>query len=82
MIFGKVDYRVASDKRTILKTIDPRFSEKIFHKESIIFNNNDKSLSNNEELAEIVNKYFSKLVKTIDIDKVLANKLRHYRSSF
>ena len=35
-------------------------------------NNNNKTISNNEELAELFNKHFSKLVKNLDIDEILA----------
>ena len=46
-----------------------------FHKESIILNNNNKTISNNEELAEIFNKHFSKLVKNLDINETLASNI-------
>ena len=36
-------------------------------------NNNNKTISNNEELAETFNKHFSKLVESLDIDKTLAS---------
>ena len=62
---GKQDHKVISDNSKFWKTVGPLFSEKAFHKESIIFNNNDKIISNNEELAENFNKNISvKLWKT------------------
>ena len=73
--FGKLDHRVVSDNRTFWKTVGPLFSEKAFHKESIILNNNNKTISNNEELAETFNKHFSKLVESLDIDKTLASNI-------
>ena len=60
--FGKIDHRVVSNDRKFWKTVGPLFSEKAFHKESIILNNSNKTISNNEELAEPFNKHFSKLV--------------------
>ena len=51
--FGKLDYRVVSDNRKIWKIVSPLYSEKAFHKESIILNNNNKTISNDEDLAEI-----------------------------
>ena len=36
-------------------------------------NNNNKAISNNEELAEMFNKHSSKLVENLDIDKTLAS---------
>ena len=73
--FGKLDHRVASDNRKFWKTVGPLFSEKAFHKESIILNNNNKTISNNEELAETFNKLLSKLVENLDIDKTLASNI-------
>ena len=38
-------------------------------------NNNNKTISNNEELAEIFNKHFGELVENLDIDKTLASNM-------
>ena len=73
--FGKLDHRVVSDNRKFWKTVGPLFSEKAFHKESITLNNNNKTISNNAELAETFNKHFSKLVESLDIDKTLASNI-------
>ena len=56
------------------KTVRPVFSEKAFHKESIILNNNNKIISNNE-LAEILNKHFSKIVENLDVGETLASNI-------
>ena len=56
------------------KTVGPLFSEKAFHKESIILNNNNKIISNNE-LAEIFNKHFSKIVENLDVGETLASNI-------
>ena len=74
-LFGKLDYRVISDNRRFWKTVGPLFSEKTFHKESIILSNNNTTISNDEELAEIFNKHFSKLVENLDIDENLAGSI-------
>ena len=73
--FGKLDHKVVSDNRKFWKTVGLLFSEKVFHKESIILNNNNKIITNNEELAEIFNKYFSKIVENLDIDETLASNI-------
>ena len=73
--FGKLDHRVVSDNRKFWKTVGPLFSEKAFHKESIILNKTSKTISNNEELAETFNKHFSKLVESLDIDKTLTSNI-------
>ena len=62
--FGKLNHRVVSDNRKFWKTVGPLFSEKAFHKESITLINNNKTISNNEELAGTFNKHFSKLVES------------------
>ena len=49
--------------------------QKAFHKESIILNNNNQTISNNEELAEIFNKHFSKIVENLNIDETQANNM-------
>ena len=49
--------------------------ERAFHKESIILNNNNKTISNNEELAEIFKKHLSKIVENLDIDETLASNI-------
>ena len=73
--FGKLNHRVISDNRKFWKTVGPVFSEKAFHKESIILINNNKTISNNEELAETFNKRFSKLMESLDIGKTLASNI-------
>ena len=73
--FGKLDHRAVSDNGKFWKTVGPLLSEKDFHRVSITLNNNNKTITNNEELAEIFNKHFSKLVENLDIDKTLASKI-------
>ena len=75
VFFGKLNHRVVSDNRKFWKTVGPLFSEKAFHKESITLINSNKTISNNEELAETFNKHFSKLVESLDIDKTLASNI-------
>ena len=41
----------------------------------IFLNNNNKTISGNEELAEISNRHFSKLVENLDIDKNLSSNI-------
>ena len=59
--FGKLDQKVVSDNITFWETVAPLSSEKAFHKKSIILNNSNKTICNNEERGEIFNKHFSKL---------------------
>ena len=73
--FGKLDHNIVYDNRKFWKTVGPLFSEKAFHKESIILNNNNKIISNDEEVAEIFSKHFSKIVEKLDIDETLASNI-------
>ena len=50
-------------------------SRKRLHKESIILSNNNTTISNDEELAEIFNKHFSELVENLDTDENLAGSI-------
>ena len=74
VFFGKLNHRVVSDNRKFW-SVGPLFSEKAFQKESITLINNNKTISNNEELVETFNKHFSKLVESLDIDKTLASNI-------
>ena len=47
---------------------------KAFHKEFIILDNN-KTISNNEELAEIFNYHFSTLEENLDIHETLSSNI-------
>ena len=51
-----------------------------FHKEPVILNNINKTISNNEELAEILNTHFSKIMENLDIGKPMASNIA--RSDF
>ena len=72
---GELDHKVVSENRKFWKAVGPLFSEKAIHEESIILNNNNKTVSTNKELAEIFNKHFSKLVENLDGDKTLASNM-------
>ena len=74
-VFGKLDHRVVFDNKEFWKTVGPLFSEKAFHKECITLNDNNKAISNSEELAEIFNKHFSKLVENLHIGKTPASNI-------
>ena len=73
--FGKLDHLVVFDNRKFWKAVSSVFLERAFHKKSIILNNNNKTVSNNEKLRKIFNKYFSQLVANLDIGKTLASNV-------
>ena len=70
--FEELDDKVVSNNREFWKIVGPLFSGKDFHKEYIILNNNNKAISNNEELAKI---RFSKIEENLDIDETLTSKI-------
>ena len=76
--FGKLDYRVVSQNKNFWKTVGFLFSEKAFHKESIVSNDSNKTVNSNEEVSEIFNQNFSKLIENLDIDKTLANNIASF----
>ena len=70
--FGNLNHNFVSGNIKFWKPIGPFFLEMAFHKETIILNNNNKTISNNEKLAKMFNKHFSKIV---DIDQTLASNI-------
>ena len=60
-------------RKTIINRSKVR--KKVSHKETYILGNSNITISKNKKVADIFNKHFSKLVKTVDIDKTLANNL-------
>ena len=66
--FGNLNNKTATDNRKFWKTISPLFSEKSFHRECITLKESNKRITNNAELAETFNTFFSKIVPNLNID--------------
>ena len=60
-------------RKTIINRSNVR--KKVSHKETYILGNSNITISKNKKVADIFNKHYSKLVKTGDIDKTLANNI-------
>ena len=60
-------------RKTIINRSKVR--KKVSHKETYILGNSNITISKNKKVADIFNKHYSKLVKTGDIDKTLANNI-------
>ena len=75
MFFWKTRLIVVPENRKLWKAVSPLFLEKVLHKEFILLNNNNKTISNNVELGEICNKHFSKIVQNLDIDETMASNI-------
>ena len=58
--FGNVNNKIVTDNRKFWKTISSLFSEKTFHRECITLKESNKTITNNVELAEMFNTFFSK----------------------
>ena len=57
--FEKLYIKIVIDNGKFWKTIRPFFSEKAFHIECITLKESNKTVANNEELAETFNRFFS-----------------------
>ena len=66
--FGNLNNKIVTDNLKFWKTISPLFSEKAFHRECITLKERDKTITNNVQLAETFNRFFSKIVPNLNID--------------
>ena len=73
---GNLNNKIATNNRTFWKTVSPLFSEKeAFHRECITLKESKKTITNNEELAETFNTFFSKVVPNLNIDNNLGHNI-------
>ena len=73
--FGNLNNKIVTDNRKFWKTISPLFSEKAFHRECITLKESNKTITNNVELAETFNTFFSKIVPNLNIDSNLGDNI-------
>ena len=73
--FGNLNNKIVTDNRKFWKTISPLFSEKAFHRECITLKERNKTITNNVELAETFNTFFSKIVPNLNIDNNLGDNI-------
>ena len=69
--FRNLNKKIATDNRKFWKTVSPLFFEKAFHRECITLKENNKTITNNQRLAETFNTFFSKIVPNLNIDNNL-----------
>ena len=72
---GNLNNKIVTDNRKFWKTISPLFSEKTFHREYITLKESNKTITNNVELAETFNTFFSKIVPNLNIDNNLGDNI-------
>ena len=63
--------KVISDNRKVWQTVSPLFSEKAFRKETILLNDNNRTKTNNRELAETFKPFFINITQNLKIDSNL-----------
>ena len=73
--FGNLNNKIVTDNRKFWKTISPLFSEKAFHRECITLKESNKTITNNVELAETFNTFFSKIVPNLNIGNNLEDNI-------
>ena len=69
--FKQLNNKVISDNKKFWQTISPLFSEKAFRKETIILKDSNRTITNNHELAETFNTFFSNITKNLKLDSNL-----------
>ena len=68
--FNNLDIRKVTDNRTFWKTVVPLFSNKFSKSEKINLAKGNKIISNDDELCQFFNKFFSKTVDEIKIPNI------------
>ena len=66
--FEKLQPSSITDNKKFWKTVKPMFSEKTMATDSITLIENNKIISEDQEVAEIFNSYFSNAVKSLNIE--------------
>ena len=73
--FGNLNNKNVTDNRKFWKIVSPFFSKKAFHRECITLKECNKTITNNEELAETFNTFFSKIVPNLNLDSNLGDNI-------
>ena len=69
--FKQLNKKVISDNKYFWQTIRPLFSEKVFRKETSIPKDSNRTIRNNQELAETYT-FFSNVTQNLKLDSNLA----------
>ena len=71
--FDNLNNKIVTDNRKFWKAISPLFSKKAL--KDITLKESNKTITNNAELAETFNTFFSKIVPNLNIDSNLGNNI-------
>ena len=69
LFYNNLDVKTVTDNRKFWKTITPLFSEKHFSNNKITLIEDEEIISNDREIAEIFNSYFSNVVDNLNIER-------------
>ena len=69
--FKQLNNKVISDNKKFWQAISPLFSERAFRKETIILKDSNRTITNNHELAETFNTFFSNITQNLKLDSNL-----------
>ena len=72
--FNNLDIRKVTDNPTFWKTIVPLFSNKFSKSEKINLTEENKTISNDDELCQVFNNFFSKIVDELKIPNISNSK--------
>ena len=67
--YDNIDISLITDNKTFWKTVKPLFSEKHFGKKKVILVEGENIISNDKEVAETMNDFFSNIVENLDINR-------------
>ena len=73
--FENLKNKVVTDNRKFWKNKSPIFSKKNFHREYITLKESNKTITNNEELAETFNILFREIVPNLNLDSNLGDNV-------
>ena len=73
--YDNIDISLITDNKKFWQTVKPLFSEKHFGKKKVILVEGENIISNDREVAETMNDFFSNIVENLDIN---ANQDEHF----
>ena len=79
--FKLLNNKIVFDSSKFWQTISPLFSEKVFCKETIALKANNRIITNNQELAETFNTFFSNTSQNLRIDSTLVEITQNFNTS-
>ena len=65
--YGNLDMNSVTDNKKFWRTVKPLFTDKVQTSSSITLVENEKIITNDSEIAEIFNEFFTNITKTMDI---------------